>query len=147
MVRTNDVLIGITLLERTLPLLKVSSREPISASTLGIIRRNIEAAVSKIYKYVSSQTILLPLMEITELIKVVQADESFVETDAETKSLISDKMNVGINSLYTFAGKFYIDNEFDYDMCIAPILNRIIDSCINDGFYFGYDTKIQEGSV
>ena len=68
----------------------------------------------------------------------------FVETDAETKGLIVDRMENAYEQLCLFAGKFYMSNDFEFTFTKVDILREIVDTCIRLGYYFGYDKILRE---
>lgn len=143
----NDVLISIALLERTLPMLKENTRETIQLNSLTIIDRNISNALAKITGICDDSLVLVPLMEVVKLIEVIKQDITFVETDMETKKLVTDKLRLAMSRLYLFAGKFYETNEFTFTLGVDQIIKRIVDHCLVQGHYFGVDIKLKEAGV
>lgn len=143
-----DVLIAVSLAERVLIMLKENTRETVKKSTIDSIKRNLEMILVKVIPYSKDVMITTPIMEMLELIKIIEQDSSFVETDNETKETLVLKVKMALSQLYLFAGKFYMNNEFPYTMGIADLLKRIVDSCLASGFYFGVDEElITEGSL
>ncbi len=69
---------------------------------------------------------------------------TFVETDMESKQIIINELSKALNELYKFAGKYYTTNHFTYNLGKEDILRSIVDACINQGYYFGYDKNIGE---
>ena len=148
MAANNDVLICVALMERVLPMLKENTRETIKKSSLEQVNRNLENALSKLVPYCKDAVILTPIMEMIELISVIKQDETFVETDNETKKVLGLKTKAALSGLYVFAGKFYITNEFNYSMGLDDLLKRIIEVCMSSEFYFGYDELLRsQGQV
>lgn len=146
--KTNDILISISLLERTLAFMGENTREPIRKSTLEQISRLVDMAVDKFAAYGRDVLILVPLTEVTQLIEVIVSDETFAETDNETKKLLISKVKEALANLYLFAGKFYTANEFEYSMGLGDLIKRIVDNCISSNYYFGYDVLLrQEGAI
>lgn len=143
----NDVLICVSLLERSITLLKENTRETIKRSTVEQIKKNLESILIKLTPYCKEVMILSPIMEIIELISIVVADETFVETDNETKVVMVDKLKSSLYALYLFAGKFYMTNEFSFSLGTADILKRIVDGCLNNNFYFGIDEQLRREGV
>lgn len=143
-----DVLIAVSLCERVLAMLKENTRETVKKTAVNSIKKNLETILVKIIPYTKDVMITTPIMEMLELIKIIEQDSSFVETDNETKQALVWKTKLALSQLYLFAGKFYIDHEFPYSMGIADMLKRIIDACLASGFYFGYDEILRkEGSI
>ena len=144
----NDMLMGIALMERIVPLLNENTRVSIRRDTCLSIGRNLELCLGKIINYTKDNLILMPIVEASELIKTIVDEEGFTETSAECKAILIDKIHMGLNGLYLFAGKWYMNHDFDYTPGIAQIVVRIVDSCINQGYYFNYDAQLQaEGKI
>ena len=146
--KTNDILISVSLLERSLAIMGENTREPIRKSTLIQINRLINTSIGKFINYGKDVLILVPLTEVTQLIEVMVSNETFAETDNESKKLLISKVREALVSLYLFAGKFYTSNDFDYAMGQEALLRRIVDSCLKSNYYFGYDVILrQEGAI
>lgn len=94
--------------------------------------------------YCKENLIITPLAEVLNLIATVSEDDMFVETDAETKGLIVDRMDSAYEQLCLFAGKFYMTNEFEFTYTKMDILQEIVDTSMRLGFYFGYDKILRE---
>ncbi len=143
-----DILIAVSLSERVLLMLKENTRETIKKATLNSIKKNLEMILVKVVNHTNDVMITTPIMEMLELIKVVDADTTFVETDNETKEALVWKIKASLSNLYIFAGKFYMTHEFEYSMGVSDLLKRIIDACLAAGFYFGYDEALRkEGEI
>lgn len=146
--KTNDILISVSLLERSLAFMGENTREPIRKSTLVQINRLINTAIGKFINYGKDVLILVPLTEVTQLIEVMVSNETFAETDNESKKMLVNKVKEALTSLYLFAGKFYTTNDFDFSMGQEALLRRIVDSCLASNYYFGYDVILrQEGAI
>lgn len=144
----NEVLTAVILMERLIPRLHANSRETIKRSSLKQIEQSLTMVLKALSDNCSDPLVLTPIMEVVELIDTVTTEVSFAETDNETKQLIVDRLTTALNNMYIFAGKFYINNEFEYNIGKMDVLRNIVDTCINAGFYFGYDTKLrQEGAL
>ena len=74
-------------------------------------------------------------------------DKTFVETDTAFKDIIVSKVNPAINLLYVAVGKYYCQNEFNFQEKMIPILKEVVDHCIAEKEYFGYDKEIREENV
>lgn len=72
------------------------------------------------------------------------SDKTFVETDTEFKNIIVEKVNSAIHSLYVPVGRYYCENEFNFQEKMIPILKEIVDHCIAEKEYFGYEKEIRE---
>lgn len=144
----NEVITALILIERTIPRLCANSRETIRRSSLMQIEQSMNMVLRSLTDVCKDPLILTPIMEIITLIDAVVAEPSFVETDDETKKLLVDRMSTAQYNLYLFAGKYYIDHDFTYNISKVDILRNIVDTCINSGIYFGYDVKLrQEGAI
>lgn len=144
----NDMLMGIALLEKVLPLLNENTRESIRRDSCFSIERNIDLCLGKIIQYTKDNIILMPLIEANQLIKTLLEEDDFKETSAECKDILVDKIHSALDSLYLLAGKWYMTNDFDYTPTIANNIIRIINSCMKQGFYFNYDAQLQaEGKI
>lgn len=149
MAQVNDkVLSAVILMQRVIPRLNANDRSTIKRQQLLSIQQSITMALKQLYEDCKKPLVLTPLMEVVELINNVTSDESFVETDAETKSLIVDRVSNSMQQLYLFAGQFYMDNEFTWTLTKSDVLRTIVNNCIDLGFYFGEDDKLrQEGLI
>lgn len=144
----NEVLTAIILMERIIPRLFANSRETIKRSSLNQIGQSLNMVLKALSDNCTDPLVLTPIMEVVQLIDVVTSEADFVETDNETKQLIVDRLTTALNSMYIFAGKFYINNEFEFSIGKMDVLRNIVDACIDAGFYFGYDAKLrQEGAL
>lgn len=140
----NDkVLSAVILLQRVIPRLKANDRSTISRQNLMHVQQTISMVIQQLLNDCTKPLVLTPLMEIVQLIEDVTADETFVETDAETKNLIVDRANTALSQLYLFAGEFYMTHEFTWTLTKTDVLRTIVDACIDLGFYFGYDKDIK----
>lgn len=138
---TNDVLFAVAILSRTYKMLDPNTRVPISKSTLGSIKNQIGMSLEKIMGHTNDVLILMPLTEADKLIETVISDETFQETPAEVKTILIDKLSYALDMMNLFAGKFYIKNEFDYNPGLFDTVRGIVDSCMKQGYYFGFDNE------
>lgn len=139
----NEVLSAVILMERVIPRLHENSRETIKRSQLMQISQSLNMVLKQLVNNCKEPLILTPIMEVITLIDNVTDEPTFVETDAETKKLIVERLNNAINRLYLFAGKFYMENEFTWNMTKGDVLRHIVDYCLSAGFYFGYDKELK----
>lgn len=144
---TNDILSAVMLMERIEPLLSVNTRESISKTVCNTIARNYDIILTKSFNYCKDASLLSPTLESTELLKYLCDNPDFVETDSETKSNLVRLYYDASHELYMFAGKFYTENEFKFSLGITPVLRRIVDHCIDNGYYFGIDKELNLTSV
>jgi hypothetical protein len=140
----NEVLSAVILLERVIPRLHANTRETIRKQQLGQVEQSLSMVLRQLVKDCKDPLVLTPIMEVLQLIEDVTADDTFVETDAETKELIVGRLDNALTRLYLFAGKFYMDHEFTWAMTKTDVLRHIVDACMDNGFYFGYDKELQQ---
>lgn len=140
----NEVLSAVILLQRVIPRLHGNSRETIKRNQLNQISQSVTIILRSLEPYCKEPLVLTPLMEILELIKTVCSDDTFVETDAETKGLLVNRAEDALNYLCIFAGKFYVEHSFTWSFTKAEVLKDIVDTCIQNGYYFGYDKILRE---
>lgn len=147
--QVNDkVLSAVILMQRVIPRLNANDRSTIKRQQLLGIQQSVTMALQQLYTDCKQPLVLTPLMEVVELINNVTSEESFVETDSETKALIVDRISKSMQQLYLFAGKFYMENEFTWTLAKSDVLRSIVNNCIDNGFYFGEDVKMrQEGLI
>ena len=138
---TNDIIFAVAILSRTYKMLDPNTRVPIRRDTLTSIKNNVGMCLEKIMGYTNESLILMPLTEVDKLIETVVADSSFKETPAEVKSILINKVSNALDMLNLFAGKFYIKNEFDYNPGLFEVVRGIVDNCVKQGFYFGYENE------
>lgn len=140
----NEVLSAVILLQRIIPRLHGNTRETIKRNQLQQISQSVVIVLRSLEPYCKEPLVLTPLMEIINLIQTVCADETFVETDSETKSLLVDRAEDAFDYLCLFAGKFYIEHTFTWSFSKSDVLREVVDKCLAKGFYFGYDKILRE---
>lgn len=143
----NEVLTAVILMERVIPRLHANSRETIKRTHLTQIEQSLSMVLRSLNNYCKEPLVLTPIMEVITLIQTVLTDESFVETNAETKELMVDRLNNAMSQLYLFAGKFYMNNKFTWNLSKTDVCRHIVDNCMDMGFYFGYDKILQAEGV
>lgn len=144
----NEVLSAVILMERVIPRLHANSRETIKRQQLRQVVQSLSMVLRSLSDYCKEPLVLTPIMEVMTLIDNVTADETFVETDAETKELIVNRLDTALTQLYLFTGKFYMEHEFTWTLTKTDVLRHIVDVCMDNGFYFGYDKILQaEGAI
>lgn len=141
-IETNDVLLAVSLLERVEGLLLANTRESISKNVCNSILRNYSFVLDKLFPYYKGVDVLMPIVESTELLKFLCESADFVETDNDTKLNLINMYNEAMQSVYLFAGKFYTTNHFKFSLGNAVVLKRIVDACIDNGYYFGIDEEL-----
>lgn len=143
----NEVLSATTLMERIMPRLDANSRAPISAQHLMQIQQSLSMVLKQLAVDCHEPLVLTPIMEVVNLIDSVTEDETFVETDAETKQIIVEKLSDALSQLYLFAGKYYMTHDFTWSLGRSDILRHIVDACMDLGYYFGYDAKLRAEGI
>ena len=133
----NNVLLAVTLMERIEPLLSINTRESIPRIVCSTIKRNY-----KVFPYSKDSEILIPILESVELLDFLCDNEGFVETDYDTKTNLIRLYQEALGALYLFAGKFYEGTEFRFSLGISDVLRRIVDFCVDSGYYFGIDKEL-----
>lgn len=137
----DEVLTAVILMERVMPRLHENTRETISRSHLQQVYQTLTMVLRQLNSNCEDPLVLTPIMEVVTLIDTIVVD-GFVETDDETKQLIVDKLHQALDQLYLFSGKFYMSHEFTWSMTKTDVLRHIVESCLDLGFYFGYDKQI-----
>lgn len=132
------------MVKRIIPRLHANTRETLKKNQLNQIGQSISMVIRMLSPYCKESLIITPLAEVLNLIATVSEDDMFVETDAETKGLIVDRMDSAYEQLCLFAGKFYMTNEFEFTYTKMDILQEIVDTSMRLGFYFGYDKILRE---
>ena len=139
---TNDnVIVAITLLERLEPLLNTSNRATINTRHLTEIHDRLTMVLQLVKPVTNDVMILTPLAATVQLIDALKKESGFVETSADVKQIICDKIEDAMNALYLFAGKYYMENHFTYTTGRVSTLQNIVDRCIRNGFYFGMEVN------
>ena len=136
---TNSVLTSVALLERVRPMLNIDKRDQLTRQNLETIRNILNRVINNLKdheQYFKNVTIYVA--GAYALIDDILADSEFSVTDTETKELVSKNILQACDNIYVPTGKFYFENNrFDHSMGLDPILERVVDRCIADGFYFG----------
>jgi len=146
----NNLLLALSLMERVKPQLKEEKREQINRAGLTLINQMLTQALDCIIKTCrdsGNAYIIGYLIGVTNIVSALLQDESYIETDTETKELLAEKVNECMSRIYLEVGKYYTTHDFVYSVKLCPLLNRVIDTCIEQGYYFGVDEKIKEEST
>lgn len=141
MVKNNNVITAITLMERMKPLLHVNDRAPISARHLKQISERLSTVLTLIKDVTRDPLIMIPIGEVLTLIDTLQSESNFVETSSEVKEIICNKIFSALEELYLFGGRFYENHEFDYNIGQDIILQTMVDVNIQNGYYFGLEVS------
>ena len=134
----NSLLTALALVETVKPQLRFDKREQIPRASLEVINRALTQALSKINQAEISDTYIVGyLISVVEFIDILLEQTDYTETDTETKDIITDKVLSCLDNLYLEVGKYYTDRDFDHNIRMEPLLMRVVDNCINRGYYFG----------
>lgn len=135
----NDVLLAVSLIEFTESMLQKGKRVQLSRSMLEGIQRAAGQAVNKLANAGSEfSQINYNLLGVIDLINEALSDRSFDMTDEDTKAMIVKNIDNALSDIYLAAGKYYYEeHDFDYSFGLNELLERIINRCIEGGFYFG----------
>lgn len=136
----NSLLLALVLLERVKPHLQEDKRVQINRSGLNMISQAVSQALERLNSVLGKDGniyIIGDLIVVLETVNSLLQDERFTETDLDTKNMLIEKVTEALNKLYIEVGKYYTNNDFDYSPRMVSLLNRIIDVCIDNGYYFG----------
>ena len=135
----NSLLKAILMLERVKPMMHEQDRAPIDLHHLRQIKERIVLTLNIVAPITQSAVITAPLIEVINLIDTMSEDSTFVETTDEAKKVLCSKVDDAMDELYLFAGKYYMDHEFNYTMTLDAILRKIVDVNLAHGFFFGME--------
>lgn len=134
----NDLLLGIALLDRLEPKLKIGTREQYNTVDCNNIKQYVVKALQYITNCEATNLFVnAKLFSIVECIEAVVDNPGFIETDITMKEVIVDNFVEAREELYLIAGKYYTDHDFDYSVRLENLLIKIVDKCIEKGYYFG----------
>lgn len=148
---SNGYLKAFMLAKRTRPLLLGDKRAQIRRSGLTAIHQTIGRALEQLQKVgdrKNNMFILGNMVGILELVGALLQDENYVETDTETKELLVKKLDECVSAMYMDVAEYYMTHDFDPDAdAVDTVLQDIIDVCIDRGYYFGEDERIEKEVV
>lgn len=139
-VNNNDMLLCVILIDAAIGKTDRGNRRPIPKTNLRIIKNKVELAFSKIKAVTDDTMMLTPFVKIINLINELIDNENMYESGDCAKKLIIDGLDDISQQINLFTGKYYESHDFDFDELnpeISSTLNRVIDSCIAQGYYFG----------
>lgn len=137
----NFLLSSLQMLILASELLKADTREQLSRVNLISIKMYVVNAREKMVeqRVRDTYTAGVELRNAVEVIDTMLADSSFKETDTDTKEFIVSKIQSATRQIYKVCGVYYTTNDFDYSPGITNLLNKIIDECLRQGYYFGIE--------
>lgn len=135
----SNYLICCNILNRLEALLEGGNRVQLSKETLESISEYLSKAVNYIDRdndLFSSQFIIFG--KCMESIDSILNSSDFVAINSEMKKYLVDKLYPTIIEFKINVGKYLTDNEFNYTPNMDSVIKGIIDTCIDNGYYFGY---------
>lgn len=138
-VNNSNLLVCCNILVRVETLLEMGTRIQISKENL----ESISEYLTKAIKYIDTSNDLFgsQLMifgnSIESIDQLVNSNK-FVATNFDTKTYLIDKLYPAIIEFKINVGKHLTNNEFNYSPAMDNIIKDIINTCIDNGYYFGY---------
>ena len=135
----SNLLVCCNILTRIETLLERGTRIQLSRETL----ESIGDYLTKAVKYIdSTQEIftsqLIIFGKCIESIDSVTSSKGFVATNHDTKEYLTSKLCPTITEFKVNVGRFLTDREFSYTPAMDKVIKDVIDTCIDNGYYFGY---------
>lgn len=148
MMGDNSYLKALMLLKRTKPLLMCERRDQIQRAGLLTIQQMLLRALEQLNRVKDRKSDLLingNMLGILEIVEMLLENPEYTSTDTETKELLSGKLTDCINTMYVDVGKYYMNHDFDMEADqLDYVLQEVIDKCIQLGYYFDEDKRIEE---
>ena len=139
----NDLLVAVSVLERAVDALKIDSRQQLNRNALDVCKSCCELCATKLANVGFSDTYTLGrILDSLDLINGLLELDNFVETDTETKELLNRNLGQALETLYVKVGVYYDTHEFELNRMLEPLLARIVDKCIINGFFFGVEKEV-----
>lgn len=135
----NTLLVSVNMLNTIIPLLHSWDRTPISKLQLKQTKTRLEMMLSDLKndKTINCDIrIFTAIIDVVTLIDALFDEPSFVETSDGVKHIICSRIEDLQSDLYMLAATYYTTVEFDYTPTLTPILNKIIDYALTQGYYF-----------
>ena len=136
----NDVLEAVIFIDAAIGKTDRGNRRPIGKTNLRIIKNKVDMAFSRIKGATSDTMILAPFVKVMQLIQELIDNDGMTESSCYSKTAIIETLDDMSHQVNLFVGKYYETHDFDFDDGnpeVAATLNKVIDSCINQGYYFG----------
>lgn len=143
----NGLLVALTLVERVKPQLKMDKREQINRVGLQMISQSLAQALERITRVERGSINDYTAGSIVAMVEIIEGllkDETYYETDLETKELLVSKLEECLGRIYLDVGKYYMTHEFQYSIRMSGVLDRIVDTCVEQGYYFGVDQELRK---
>lgn len=143
----NSYLKAFMLIRRMRPLLMPGKRGQISRASLMTLRQGVSCALEQFQRLDEKPSVVVygSAVGVIEVIEVLLSEETCTETDTESKEVLLSKLDTCIEAMYMDIAKYYMNHDFDLDADpLDTVLQDIIDTCIERGYYFGEDLLIEE---
>ncbi len=136
----NNIILALSIAERTQPMLLMDTREAISASRIFSIEKNINTILQKLMEAnCKDGELISALGNISELINTFRSEPDFEIVSYESKNVIIKNFKDAMHRLRLFVVQYYITHDFDCTPLTSGILNKAIDECLISGYYLGFD--------
>lgn len=135
----SNLLVCCNILNRIETLLERGTRVQLSKESL----QSLSEYLTKAVKYIDDSipefgSQLIIFGKAIESIDSVTSSNNFSAADTDTKKYLVDKLYPTIVEFKVNVGKFLTDREFKYSSAMDSVIKNIIDTCIDNGYYFGY---------
>ena len=134
----NKVLESCLFIEGALEHTHHDTRTPITRGELRMIKGKLSNALINLSNAGADVMITIPLNKVLELVVEVLNDENLKDSADFVKDKIVSELQTILPQVYLYCGKYYETVEFDYNPAMTKVVNRVIDNCIRNGYYFGY---------
>ena len=138
----SNLIVACNILNRVQAMLQGGNRVQLSNDTL----RSISDYLIKCTKYIDPT-----IKEInTQYIVFTSAAESIhdlLETSGaqminnDTKEFLVDQLEPTITEFRVNVGRYLADNDFNYSPAMDSVLKGIVDTCLENGYYFGLEVS------
>lgn len=135
----SNLLVCCNILARIETLLEMGTRIQISRESLISIGEYLTKAVKYIDGSIDVFTSQLMIFgKCIESIDALSEDNQFLATNNDTKNYLVDKLYPTIIEFKVNIGKYLLEREFEYSPAMDNIIKNIIDTCLENGYYFDY---------
>jgi len=144
----NSYLKALMLLKRTKPLLMYERRDQIRRAGLLTVQQMLLRALEQLNRVEGRESNLLingNILGILNIIDMLLENPEYMSTDTETKELLNGKLTECLGEMYVDVGRYYMEHDFDMEADqLDYVLQEVIDTCIQLGYYFDEDKRIEE---
>lgn len=140
MERSNsNLLVCCNILSRIESLLGTGTRVQMSKENLSTIGEYLTKAIKYIDpKLTMFGSELVVFGNTAASIESTLNDSSVKAITNDAKTYLCDKLQPAIIMFKINVGKYLTDHEFDYSPGMDKLLQNIIETCLDNGYYFGY---------